>query len=90
MDTPITHPQCAPAGALARLSAFARGIAGFAWLRAIFARPRAIERRAAERDALHGLSVHVLRDIGASPPVIADAMACARDDYPVDFDRTRY
>jgi hypothetical protein len=45
---------------------------------------------AAERDALCGLSAYLLRDVGASPSLVADALACARDDYPVDYDRNRY
>jgi hypothetical protein len=97
MNPSAANTPRASAAALAGLAECTHGFSTLAWLRTLaaglrswFRTPRAMRRAEAERDALCGLNAHVLRDIGASPSLVADALACARDDYPVDYDRNRY
>ena len=95
MNPSITRTQSSTAGALAPLPQCTHGIAAWlhaalAALRARLATPREMKRGSEERDALCGLTAHVLRDIGASPSVLAEALACDRHARPADYDRIRY
>jgi uncharacterized protein YjiS (DUF1127 family) len=82
---------------LIRPSLLARALAAFArLLRAIAsvltgrAPARAVDRVAAEHEALGSLSEHVLRDIGASPRLIANAAECARSSLDAAYERRFY
>lgn len=79
MNTATTHPllPSVPSPAAALLRAAARILARTAAaLRRLAARPRrtaAVDPHVGERAALRDLSPHVLKDIGASPDIVAYA-----------------
>ncbi len=92
MNGTATHPALplAPAAAPPTAQALAAAARVFARIAVVLRRAASVRRRAGrtldphvgERAALGGLGPHLLRDIGASPALLAHAAATVRDRAP--------
>jgi uncharacterized protein YjiS (DUF1127 family) len=87
-ETALPVPQTLVAGATPPIGRFWRAVmAAVCRLRSA---PRAADRDAPEREALAGLSEHILKDIGASSWLVANAATRARDALDASIDRRMF